>query len=237
MDYIKEKIVILSGGLASRLRPVTEKIPKSLLDISGAPFINRQLKLLREKGFRNVVICAGYLGDMIQNYVKTGEDYGLNVEYSFDGDKLLGTGGALKKALPLLSETFFVLYGDSYLNIDYKIIRDNFNQLNFSGIMTVYKNKDKWDKSNVWFEGNKIVQYDKKYKNESMHYIDYGLGILKKSVFEKYFSDYTHIDLEEVYKTLIKNNELAGFEVFDRFYEIGSREGLNETREYFLKNK
>ncbi len=103
--------------------------------------------------------------------------------------------------------------------------------------MTVYKNKDKWDKSNVWFEGNKIVQYDKKYKNENMHYIDYGLGILKKSVFEKYFSDCTHIDLEEVYKTLIKNNELAGFEVFDRFYEIGSHEGLKETREYFLKNK
>ncbi len=234
---ITENIVILSGGLATRLRPVTEKIPKSLLDISGKPFISRQLELLQRRGFRYVVICAGYLGEKIQDYIKTGEDYGLNVVYSFDGEKLLGTGGALKNALPLLSDTFLVMYGDSYLDIDYKSIIDNFNSVNFSGLMTVFKNKDKWDSSNVWFENNKIIQYDKQDKNENMHYIDYGLGILKKSVFEKYFSNHTHFDLEEVYKTLIKNNELAGCEVFERFYEIGSHEGLEETREYFLKNK
>ncbi|HEY5536952.1 MAG TPA: sugar phosphate nucleotidyltransferase [Ignavibacteria bacterium] len=233
MSYIKEKIVILSGGLATRLRPATEKIPKSLLDISGKPFITRQLELLKNKGFQNIIICAGFLGERIKEFIKDGKEYELNIEYSFDGKTLLGTGGALKKASNLVSDTFFVLYGDSYLNVDYKLIIDSFKPLNFSGLMTVFKNKNKWDKSNVWFEDDKIIQYDKKDKNEKMHYIDYGLGILKKSVFERYFSGKSHFDLEEVYKTLIKNNELGGYEVFERFYEIGSLEGLNETRDYF----
>ena len=235
MGFIEEKIVILSGGLATRLRPVTEEIPKSLLDISGKQFISRQLELLKSNGFKNIVICAGYLGEKIFKFVKNGEDFGLNVEYSFDGEKLLGTGGAIKKALPVLSDIFFIIYGDSYLNINYSNVMKYFKTVNYSGLMTVFKNKDKWDKSNVRFEENKILQYDKKNKNENMHYIDYGLGILKKSVFQHYFTEQEHFDLETVYKTLIENNQLAGYEVSERFYEIGSYEGLEETKNYFFK--
>ncbi len=236
MGFIEEKIVILSGGLATRLRPVTEKIPKSLLDISGKPFISRQLELLKSKGFNNIVICAGYLGEKIFQFVKNGEDFGLKVEFSYDGETLLGTGGAIKKALPVLSDIFFVMYGDSYLNIEYSVVLDYFKAVNYSGLMTIFKNKNKWDKSNVWFKENKIVQYDKKNKNENMHYIDYGLGILKKSVFQNYFLKQEHFDLETVYKTLIGDNQLTGFEVSERFYEIGSYEGLEETKNYFLNH-
>ena len=235
MNFLNEKIVILSGGRATRLYPVTEDFPKALLDISGKPFIVRQIELLRKNSINNIVICAGFLGEKIKEFIQGGEKFGVNVEYSFDGDELLGTGGAVKKALSGLSDIFFVIYGDSYLNIDYQKILNYFKHSDKSGLMTVFKNQDKWDSSNVVFENNEILFYDKKLKNEKMHFIDYGLGIFKKEIFEREFERKNKFDLEEVYKKLIDLNQLAGFEVDRRFYEIGSFEGLEETRKYFLK--
>jgi MurNAc alpha-1-phosphate uridylyltransferase len=227
-------LCLLAGGFATRLRPHTEKIPKSLLEINGKPFIEYQLELLKKNGIENIVICAGFLGEKIKEYIyKINPDTGI--EFSFDGEKLLGTGGAVKKALSKLEDPFFVMYGDSYLDTDFKIINEYFLKNRKQGLMTVFKNNGKWDKSNVLFESGKILEYDKS-RNNNRHYIDYGLGILTHEVF-KDFKNQSVFDLEEVYKSLLKKDELLGFEVKERFYEIGSFEGIEETSEYLSSLK
>lgn len=231
-----DEIAILAGGLATRLKPVTEKVPKSLIEVAGKPFIYHQLKLLQSKGIRKAVICAGYLGEQIQNYVGDGKEFGIQAEYSFDGDKLLGTGGALRKSLKFFRNDFFILYGDSYLDAEFEDINEYFLKSNKCGLMTVLKNDGKWDKSNIEFENGEILVYDKKVTSGEMRYIDYGLGILNKKAFED-FENREVFDLEEVYRDLLKKKQLAGFEVHKRFYEIGSFTGLEETEKYLLNKK
>ena len=228
-----DEIAILAGGLATRLKPVTETIPKSLIEVAGKPFIYHQLKLLHSKGIRKAVICAGYLGELIKDYVRGGDEYGIQVEYSFDGNKLLGTGGAIKNSLKFFSNNFFIIYGDSYLDAEFKVINEYFLKLNKYGLMTVLKNDGMWDKSNIEFENGEILVYDKKFSSGKMNYIDYGLGILSKEAF-KDFENKEVFDLEEVYKDLLNKKQLAGFEVQERFYEIGSFAGLEDTEKYLL---
>lgn len=230
-------LVLLAGGLATRLKPVTEKIPKSMLEVAGKPFIHHQLELLREKGISKAVICAGYLGEQIKDYIKDGRDFGLEIDYSFDGDKLLGTGGAIKKCLDKLSENFFIMYGDSYLDAEFEIINEYFLKSGKTGLMTVFRNENKWDKSNIKFENGQILNYDKNSKDTEMEYIDYGLGMLNKRAFDD-FGNREVFDLEEVYRNLLKKNDLSGYEMKDRFYETGSFIGLEETEKYLLsRNK
>ncbi len=231
-------LVLLAGGKATRLRPVTETIPKSMLEVGGKPFIAHQLELVRNKGIDKVVVCASYLGEHIREYAGDGSKFGLKVEYSFDGEKLLGTGGAVKKALVLLDDNFFVMYGDSYLDTDFKIINEYFfeRKKDRYGLMTVFMNEGKWDKSNIEFENGSIIKYDKKSAGEKMRYIDYGLGILTHRAFED-FKDTDEFDLELVYKNLLNKNELLGFEVKERFYEIGSFNGLEETEKRLAVNR
>lgn len=233
-------LALLAGGMATRLRPVTEKIPKSMLEVGGKPFIHHQLKLMKEKGIEEVVICANYLGHMINEYAGDGGSFGLKIEYSYDGKKMLGTGGAIKKALGKLGDKFFVMYGDSYLDADYNMIGEHFLKLrkeyDYQGLMTVYKNEGKFDSSNIEFSDGTIVEYDKKNKTESMSYIDYGLGILTPQAFDDH-KDAEEIDLAEVYKHLLRKGKLAGYEVKERFYEIGSFEGLDETHKLLLNKK
>lgn len=231
-----DEIAILAGGLATRLKPVSETVPKSLIEVAGKPFIYHQLKLLQSKGIRKAVICAGYLGEQIQNYVGDGKEFGIQTEYSFDGDKLLGTGGALRKSLKFFGDNFFILYGDSYLDAEFEDINEYFLKSNKCGLMTVLKNDGKWDKSNIEFENGEILVYDKKVTSGEMRYIDYGLGILNKKAFED-FENREVFDLEEVYRDLLKKKQLAGFEVHKRFYEIGSFTGLEETEKYLLNKK
>jgi len=220
-------VAILAGGLATRLRPITEKIPKSLVPIAGKPFLHHQLKLLHSQGIRHAVLCVGHLGKMIQRDFGDGAAYGIKVEYSFDGPKLLGTGGALKQALPKLGKEFFVLYGDSYLPIDYAPIADFFHHSGKAGLMTVYRNEGKYDTSNVVFRDGEIVVYDKKNKLPEMQHIDYGLSLFQASVFNAYPADQP-FDLAQVMGDLVRQKQLAGFEVKERFYEIGSPAGLQE---------
>ena len=224
-------VAILAGGMGTRLRHLTEKIPKSLLDINGEPFVSHQLSLLRSKGIIRVVICAGYLGEMIRGVVGDGSRFDIQVEYSFDGGRLLGTGGAIKKALPLLGKAFFVLYGDSYLECNYAEIESAFFDSGKSGLMTVLQNNGEWDTSNVVFQEGRIVRYDKRQPTYNMKHIDYGLGVFHSRAFDNY-SDDEVVDLATVYQGLLARNELAGFEVKYRFYEIGSRRGLRETESY-----
>jgi len=227
-----DNLVLIAGGLATRLKPVTESIPKSMMEVNGKPFISHQLELLKKRGIKRVIICAGYLGDQIEIFVKDGKQFGIEIVYSFDSDKLLGTGGAIKKALAKTENVFFVMYGDSYLNTDFKNINEYFLEKNSLGLMTVFRNESKWDKSNIELMNGKIINYDKKNLNAKMKFIDYGLGILNKEAFDD-FKDKEVFDLEEVYKNLLKKDNLEAFEVKDRFYEIGSFTGLDETIKYF----
>ncbi len=220
-------LAILAGGLATRLRPITETIPKSLVAVAGRPFIEHQLEQLQREGIRRVVLCVGYLGEMVRDVVGDGSSFGLRVDYSFDGPKLLGTGGALRQALPLLGETFFVLYGDSYLPIPFAPVAETFLKSGKQGLMTVYRNEGSYDTSNVIFADGRIRIYDKKAKQPEMRHIDYGLELLKPAAFEP-FAGREAFDLAELLQNLLSRDRLAGHEVTTRFYEIGSHAGLNE---------
>jgi len=224
-------IAILAGGLATRLYPETKVVPKALLEVAGRPFIYHQLILLKNKGISEAVICIGYLGDQIRKFVKNGSTLGLKVNYSFDGKPLLGTGGALRKAASLLGEVFWVTYSDTYLDTDYKAILDYFHTQNRLGLMTVFKNENRWDKSNIQFYGGRILNYDKKNPAQDMKHIDYGLTILRREALAEIPIGKV-FDLADLYKRLICRGELLGYEVRQRFYEIGSPEGLQETRKY-----
>jgi NDP-sugar pyrophosphorylase family protein len=228
-------VAILAGGLATRLWPVTEKIPKSLIPVAGRPFLAHQLAMLHARGIRHAVLCIGYLGEMIQNEFGDGEKFGVKLDYSFDGEKLLGTGGAIKRALPKLGEEFFVLYGDSYLPIEYAPIAEFFHRCGKLGLMTVYRNEGKYDTSNVVFRDGEIAVYDKKAKLPEMRHIDYGLSLFKSSMFDAYATDQV-FDLAEVMGRLVREKQLAGYEVPDRFYEMGSPAGLAEL-ETMLQSK
>lgn len=227
-------VVILAGGLATRLRPLTTTIPKALIDVNGEPFIAHQLRLLKAKGISQVVICVGYLGEQIVEYINDGKQFGLDVKYSFDGEKLLGTAGAIKKALSLLGETFFILYGDSYLTCDYARVQKAFLNSDAPALMTVYKNEGRWDTSNIIFKDGLIKAYDKLHKNSEMQYIDYGLGMSHASIFAQ-LPAMEYFDLADFYKLLLHKQQLAGFEVSQRFYEIGSFAGIEAVSQFLLE--
>lgn len=218
-------VAILSGGLATRLRPITETIPKSLVEVAGRPFIDWQLELLAGQGVRRAVICAGYLGEMIEEHVGNGHRFGLDVAYSWDGEPLLGTGGALRKALPLLGDEFQILYGDSWLDIDYAAVVAAFRASGQPALMTVFRNEGLWDTSNVEFSDGRIQRYDKVDRTPAMLHIDYGLGVMKAEALEAWPNDQA-FDLAALYGGLVKQGHLAGYEIFQRFYEVGSHQGL-----------
>lgn len=224
-------VAILAGGLATRLHPVTMTLPKSLIPINHEPFIAHQLRLLRKNNIRHVVLCTGYLGEQIEDFVGNGDAFDLKVTYVNDGPILLGTAGAIKQALPHLTDSFFVLYGDSYLPCDYSNIQHSFIRSNKLALMTVFQNHDKWDSSNVEFHENNIITYDKVNRNPRMSHIDYGLGIFNKVAFD-YIPKNVNFDLAELYKKLIAMKELAAVEVTERFYETGSFSGIKTLEKY-----
>jgi len=220
-------VVILAGGLATRLHPITEKIPKSLVVVGKQPFINQQLRLLYSRGIRLVIISAWYLGEMIRESVGDGKQFGLTIKYVFDGENPLGTGGAVRQALNLLDGPFFVLYGDSYLPCNYADVQADFDDHTQPALMTIFRNEGKWDTSNVEMANGQILCYDKKKRTPSMEFIDYGLGLFQPAVFAS-LADHQPADLAEIYQNLAANHDLSAYEVRQRFYEIGSFEGLHE---------
>lgn len=225
---------ILCGGLASRLRPLTERIPKSLLVVAEKPFIVHQLELLRSQGVTRVVLCVGHLGHQIREFVGDGSLFEMNVSYSSDGEHPLGTAGAIRKALSMLGPSFFVLYGDSYLPCDFEAVATAFAAARLPALMTIYENAGKYDSSNVEVQNGRIFRYDKKVRSRGMRYIDYGLGVFARSVFEK-ISEGQTCDLADVYRQLVSVGELAAFEVSQRFYEIGSLSGIADLEQHLLK--
>lgn len=223
-------VAILAGGLATRLLPVTATIPKVLVDVAGRPFLDRQLAYLRGQGFSRVVLCLGHLAHRVQEMYGD-EAAGVQIQYSLDGPTLLGTGGAIRTALPMLGSEFLVLYGDSYLPVDFGEVVTAFRRDARPALMTVYRNRDQWDASNVFFESGEIRDYNKRVRSPRMEHIDYGLMAFRCSVFSRYPPGHP-IDLADVLTDLVGRKELAGFEVFQRFYEIGSHKGLAELSRF-----
>jgi NDP-sugar pyrophosphorylase family protein len=228
------RLALLAGGLATRLRPITMKVPKSMVPVAGEPFIAHQLRLLAGQGIREIVLCVGFLGEQLQDFVGDGSSFGCKVEYSFDGETLKGTGGALRQALPLLGDHFFIMYGDSYLPTSFAPVYDFYLDSGLPGLMTVYRNENQWDTSNVEFIDGRVIRYDKRTPTPDMKYIDYGLGIVRANVFDAWQAN-DSFDLALLYESLVARGQLAGFEVKERFFEIGSHKGLDETDALFLE--
>lgn len=225
-------VAIIAGGLATRLRPLTETVPKAMVPIHGRPFMEHQLELLASNGFEEAVVLIGFLGEQIRDHFGDGSGFGLRLAYSEDGETLRGTGGALRKALPLLTDPFLCIYGDSYLDVPYRPILQDFlrGDARNEGLMTVYRNQGLYDTSNVHFSDGRIVRYDKKDRTSEMKHIDWGLGILRKVAFDPFKARDT-FDLAEVYENLVRRGVLQGFEVFERFYEVGSFDGIRDLEE------
>lgn len=231
-------VALLAGGLATRLRPITETIPKALVELAGRPFIDHQLALLHRHGIRKIVMCLGYLGEMVRDHCGDGDRYGLQLAYSFDGEKLMGTGGAVARAReffgPETDLPVWIMYGDSYMDIDYRAVLSRFLQEDPAqtlGLMTVLRNGDRWDKSNVVFEDEKLLRYDKKNRTPEMDYIDYGVALLRRSAIDRIPID-RPFDLAELYTSLVSEGRMIGYEVFERFYEIGTPHSLEEARQH-----
>jgi MurNAc alpha-1-phosphate uridylyltransferase len=224
-------VAILAGGFATRLDQLAMTTPKSLIEVHGRPFIEWQLELLVKNGYTNFVFCLSHLSDQIQGYLGDGSRYGVKFQYSFDGEKQLGTGGALRKALPMLGNEFALIYGDSYLPIEFINVEKKFRAAEKKAMMTVYRNRNHFDQSNVDFYGESVLKYSKSEISGSMEYIDYGLTYLHKTVFDS-FSEYETFDLSFVFSKLASDGEMGGFQVFERFYEIGTHEGIAELFDY-----
>jgi NDP-sugar pyrophosphorylase family protein len=231
-------VALLAGGLATRLGPISEKTPKALVDINGRAFIDHQLSLLRRHGFRKIVLCLGHLGQQIEQRLGDGAFFGLEISYSHDGPNLIGTGGAIRRALPMLGELFWVMYGDSYMDIPYADVLGSFVEQSRSrrpmGLMTVIRNEDRWDRSNAVFADGRLSCYDKSNRTPDMQYIDYGVQLLRRRALED-LSLKERFDLSDVYRGLVARGEMIGYEVFSRFYEIGTPAALAETRRYLSR--
>ena len=221
-------LALLAGGLATRLRPHTLQMPKAMIEVAGEPFIAHQLRLMRREGVAHVALCVGYLGEQIEAYVKDGSQFGTAIDYCYDGPTLLGTGGALRKALPHLGPEFLVMYGDSWLDTSFAPIVEAFRDSDKPALMTVFRNAGQWDTSNVWYENGFIHRYDKHDRLPQMQHIDWGLSIVKAEVMAQQPAN-TAFDLANIYSELSRRGQLAGYEIKTRFYEIGSIEGLRET--------
>lgn len=229
-------VAILAGGLATRLRPYTEKIPKALLEVAGRPFIDWQLDLFQSQGFKDFVICTGYLGEQIETYLGDGSSREIRVRYSYDGEKLLGTGGALRKAADFLSDPFLVIYGDSYLEMDYRAVVEAYRYSGLQALMTVYENGDLWDSSNVEFDCGRIRRYDKKNRTPDMRFIDYGLSVISRRVLATIPAGEA-ADLADSFRRLAIEGQLAGYQATKRFYEIGSHSGWTELNHLLAKRQ
>ena len=224
------QVAILAGGLATRLGDLTRNQPKSMVKIWGEPLLEYQLELLKRGGIKDIVLCISHMGEQIERHFGNGRKYGVNIKYSVE-DKLLGTAGALKKAEALLNDIFFTMYGDAYLFLDFPAAMHYFKSQNKLALMTVYKNYNQYDRSNTTVEGNLVKKFSKKERTEDIVYIEYGANIFRKEALKMIPENQFH-SLDEFFPRLIEMEELLAFEVKERFYEIGSPQGLKEFEEY-----
>ena len=227
-------ICILAGGLGQRLGERTAHTPKPLVEVAGEPFLLHQLRLLAAHGAVRVVLCVGYLGEMIEDRIGH-ERYGIAIDYSYDSPELDGTLGAIRRALPLLGDRFLVLYGDTYLRLDYRAAVAGWISSNALALMTVLRNDNQWDTSNVVYADGRVVTYDKRNHTNEMRWIDYGLGGLRSEALRAV--DEREADLAALYHRLASTGSLYGFLATERFYEIGTPPGLAETEAFLIASR
>jgi NDP-sugar pyrophosphorylase family protein len=222
-------VCILAGGLGTRLGDHVKSTPKPLLEVAGEPFLHHQLRLLARFGAREIVLCIGYLGEQIEARIGPSR-FGLTIAYSYDGAEQAGTLGAVRRAAPLLSPRFLILYGDTYLRLDYAAAAAAWIRSERPAMMTVLRNEGRWDTSNVLFEGDRVLAYDKRSPTSAMHWIDYGLGGMTRDALGAVADEAS--DLADLYHVLAARGDLFGFEATERFYEIGTPEALAETQAF-----
>jgi len=231
----KMQIAIICGGLATRLGNLTKILPKSMIEIKGKPFLEYQIDMLKKQNIKNIILCVGYLSEKIESYFGNGKKFDINIKYSYDEDKQLGPMGAIKKAEKLLEKEFFVLYGDSYIFVDFQKVHDFYKEKGKLACMTVYKNEDKYDNSNLIVENNIVIGYKDSKLEKKVKYIDYGTSILNKKSLD-YIPSNTFYSTEEFFKKLILKKEISAYKVNKRFYHIGTPKALEEFRNY-IKNQ
>ena len=227
-------VIILAGGKGKRIKKFTKKEPKPLLKILGKPFIEYQINFLKKQDFKKIIISIGHYGDQIINYFNKNRIKKVNITFSQDGKELLGTGGAIKKIFKKYKGSFIILYGDSFLPIDFSKIIEAFEASNKDVLLTVYKNNNKYDKSNVKIL-NKKIYYNKNYKDKDMNYIDYGVSVINSAVIKKYHFGKI-FDLSDLFNKLCIDDKMDYKIIKKRFYEIGSYKGINEFKSFIKKN-
>jgi NDP-sugar pyrophosphorylase family protein len=224
------QVLILAGGLGSRLSPLTEQVPKCMVSAGGKPFLEHQLRLLASRGMRDIVLCVGYLGERVLECFWNGHHLGVDIAYAWERDGLLGTAGAIRNAEALLKPEFFVTYGDSYLLLDYRAIMKRFRESDALGMMVVYRNENQLEPSNVVVRDGHVTAYDKTTRLPWMVYVNEGLSVLRRRSL-KLIPPGIPFSQEQFYQMLIRRRQLMAYETEQRFYEIGSRQGLDEFRQ------
>lgn len=224
--------VVLAGGLATRMRPATERLPKWLIPVAGRPFAEWQLEWLASQGVDRVLAAIGYRGEQIKNHLGDGQQFGVHITYSTDGPELLGTGGALRLAAGrgLLDERFLIMYGDSYLAVDVAAVWKPRAMSGHAALMTVYEDRAEEAANNVCYRSGEVVAYSKTPAagdpgDATLRHTDYGLSVFNRTTIEA-LPRHTVIDLADVFEDLAAAGALAGYEVAERFHEVGSPGGL-----------
>jgi NDP-sugar pyrophosphorylase family protein len=233
MQFATTPVLLLAGGQATRLGTISKTVPKALVTVAGRPFIDYQLERLASQGIRELILCVGHFADQIRHHVGNGSRFGLRVSYSDDGPTPRGTGGAVRNALPSSGDGCWVLYGDSLLDVDYRAVFASLPSTAL-GLMTVFRNENRYDRSNVLFHDGRLVKYNKAESTPDMEHIDYGLSLLRTAAIEQIPAD-RQSDLAELYGKLSIAGEMVGVEVTKRFYEIGSPAGLQEAEEFLRR--
>ena len=230
------QVVILGGGLGTRLQPLTDCSPKSLVNVCGKPFLEYQLQWLASYGFRDLLLCVGHRAEQIRTFAGDGGRFGMRIAYSNEGDSLLGTAGALKKAEGLLEKSFCVLNGDSYPPIDPSEPARYFQEEGLDALMVTFRNRGEYDKSNAAIEDGFVTSYSRQHYRPEMEHIDYGFRIFKKDVLQL-IPPTGFCDLDLLYQELIKRKRLAAFPVTRPFYEIGGMDGLARFSRYLEEER
>lgn len=229
------QIVVLCGGKATRLYPLTKEISKSMVTVAGKPFMEYQLDLFKKNSLTDIILCTGFLSEQIEEYFGDGSKFGVKIRYSKEEEKL-DTGGALKNAYNLLDDEFFIIYGDSYLAINYQEVYEYFKKFNKLGLMTVYKNHGELEPSNIMVQGEFVKKFDKANPDQAnMVHTEFGLNIFKKEVLN--LIDNKVFPIGDYFSKLIEKKELLAFETSERFYEIGRHHSLEEFENFITKNK
>jgi NDP-sugar pyrophosphorylase family protein len=223
------QMLILAGGLGTRLRPLTDELPKCMLPVNGKPFLERQVRLLASRGVRDIVLCLGHLGERVLEHFGNGHRFGVNLSYSWERDRLLGTGGAIRNAEALLRTEFFVTYGDSYLLLDYGDIMRRFRRTEALGMMVVYRNEDRLEQSNVVVQDGRVAAYDKTARLPGMRFVNHGLSVLRRRAL-RLIPPGLPFSQDQLFQMLARRRQLLAYETPQRFYEVGSFTGLAEFR-------